>query len=140
MATYRDYSFNHGNFSKAEEVTDASAVVLAIKNIILSRPGNFPFTPSLGIDIEKYAFELGDEKTLEQIKSDISEQIGRFLPSLENVYVNVILVDDTNDNLPKGRKILGISVRSSLNDESVEANFLLYNDYDGLHIYNEVKN
>lgn len=137
MATYRDFSFNRGDFGKAQEVTDASALVLAIKNIILSRPGNFPFTPSLGIDIEKYEFEFADDKTLDQIKTDITTQIGLYLPNVEGVYLDVRFVED--EDFAPGRTILGISVKASMNDETVEVNFLIYNDYDGLHIYDEVK-
>ena len=103
MARYRDYTFNHGDYGTAQEVTDASAIALAIKNIILSRPGNFPRTPGLGVDIEKYEFEQADSKTLSEIKTDITTQIGKYIPSIETVDLNVTLIEDTNEGIYKGR-------------------------------------
>lgn len=139
MANYKDFTFNRGKYGKAQEVSNNSTIVLAIKNIILSKPCNFPFSPSLGVDIEKYEFELGDEKTLNEIKTNILGQIGKFIPSLEGVFLDIRLIDDTNKNIPQGRKILAINIKANNSDGDIDTNFLLYKEFDGMHIYNETK-
>ena len=58
---YYDAVFEVNDNNKLLEYYDASALVVAIKNILLSRPGNFPLTPSLGMDISKYQFEALDD-------------------------------------------------------------------------------
>lgn len=137
MAKYEDFSFNRGLYNKAEEYKDAAAVVLAIKNILLSRPGNFPFTPSLGLDLERYLFEPADEQTLNQIKTDLSDQISRYIPGIEGVTINISVVEDDKPNMIPSRNVLGISIKASVGSETIDTNFLAYHDFDGLIILNE---
>ena len=65
--TIKDFTLNLGKYNKLEEVDEKNAFVLAVRNILLSKPGNFPLTPNLGMDIEQYLFEPADEYTLNKI-------------------------------------------------------------------------
>ena len=49
--TIKDFTLNLGKYNKLEEVDEKNAFVLAVRNILLSKPGNFPLTPNLGMDI-----------------------------------------------------------------------------------------
>ena len=137
---YKDFSFNLGNYNKMEEYTDAPVFVLAVRNILLSKPGNYPFTPGLGIDIEQYMFDLADENTKSRIESNLNKQINEYIDNAQNVNVQVeILEDPTTDSEgnPLIRNILGISVFASVDGENITTNFLLYRDKNILNVYNE---
>jgi len=137
---YKDFSFNLGNYNKMEEYTDAPVFVLAVRNILLSKPGNYPFTPGLGMDIEQYMFDLADENTKSRIESNLNKQINEYIDNAQNVNVQVeILEDPTTDSegKPLIRYILGISVFASVNGENITTNFLLYRDKNILNVYNE---
>jgi len=137
---YKDFSFNLGNYNKMEEYTDAPVFVLAVRNILLSKPGNYPFTPGLGMDIEQYMFDLADENTKSRIESNLNKQINEYIDNAQNVNVQVeILEDPTTDSegKPLIRYILGISVFASVNGENINTNFLLYRDKNILNVYNE---
>jgi phage baseplate assembly protein W len=138
MAKYRDFSFNRGIYGKAAEYTDAAAVILAIKNILLTRPGNFPFNPSFGMNIEKYQFDLLDQQQVNIIKSELSDQISKYIPSLNNVFVDVQIVEDPENKLGTGQGVLGIKITSNLNSEPLSIDYLLYKDNDVLNIFNEI--
>jgi hypothetical protein len=134
MSDYRDFTFNAGSNGGIEEYDGASAVVLAIRNIILSRPGNFPLTPSLGIDVTKYAFDIGDSKTLETIKSELQSQISEYVPSVDNVSVDVSLVED---DASSGRFVLGFKV-AAVTDGGPFASYWLIEVQNGIsHVVNE---
>jgi hypothetical protein len=134
MATYRDYILAKGDYGKAEEYTDVEAVVLAIKNLILSKPGNFPFDPELGVNIKKYQFDILDDETLSNIKNDINKQITKYIPSLDNI--NIIVSKVNGDN---NMTYLGILIEASLNGKNVNTTFTLYKDNeDEVNVYNEI--
>jgi hypothetical protein len=140
MAVYRDFSFDRSDFNKATEYTDANAMILAIKNILLSRPGNYPFTPLLGMNIEKYQFDLLDSVQVDVIKSELLDQIQRYLPNLSNVFVDVEIINDTTDFIEAdGRSMLGIRISSDLNSRIVTADFLVYKKHEVLNIINEIR-
>jgi len=52
MADYTDFEFELGDYGKAVEYNDENAIILAVRNILLSKPGNFPFNPSIGMNIK----------------------------------------------------------------------------------------
>lgn len=132
MAKYRDFIFEKGEYDKVSEYTDASAIVLAIRNILLSRPGNFPFNPSIGMDIRKYQFDLLDTQTLSDIKSELNRSIAAYIPELEGVNVSVEKIEKD------GKSYLGISVSVDYDKDSLTTNFLLVNEKDDVRVFNEI--
>lgn len=135
--TYYDYMLTPDDSGKATTYSGVDAVILAIRNIILSRPGNYPLTPGLGMDIAKYEFDLLDKDTLSTIKSELNKQINKYIPTIDNVEVNVSKVEDTDasGNLVNG---IGISVGLSLDGDTLTANYLVIQDKSEIKIYNEV--
>jgi hypothetical protein len=140
MPIYRDFSFNRSDFNRAQEHIDSNALILGIRNILLSRPGNYPFTPLLGMNIEKYQFDLLDDIQVQTIKTELFGQIEKYLPNLNNVFVDVEIVDDTTDFIEAdGRSMLAIRVSSNLNSERITADFLIYKKHEVLNIINETR-
>ena len=133
MAEYTDFQLKQGEYGVAAEYEDDDAIILAIRNLLLSRPGNFPFNPSMGINIKKYQFELLDDETLAEISGEINRQIAQYIPSLGNVEVHVVKVED-EVQIP----YLGISILSNINGKDVTANFVLGQDGKDIKVFNEI--
>jgi phage baseplate assembly protein W len=137
MAQYRDFTFDQGIYGRAAEYTDTSAFILAIRNILLSRPGNYPFNPSFGMNVQKYQFDLLDDIQLNEIKSELNRQIARYLPSFQDVQVDVRKIDNVDGVDADNREMVGISVMSKVGAETLASSFLLYKRNGTLNIINE---
>lgn len=133
MAEYTDFQLEVGEYGKSKEFVDDDAIILAIRNLLLSRPGNFPFNPSVGINIKKYQFELLDDETISDIQSEINRQIALYIPSLGGVEVHVLKVED--ENL---KPYLAISILSNIKGETVTANFIIGQDGEDIRVFNEI--
>jgi phage baseplate assembly protein W len=134
---YVDFTMNVGDDGKCVKVTGVDAAVLAIRNILLSKPGNFPFTPSLGMDIAKYQFDLLDDATLSDIRAKLLQQINQFVPALDNIVASVDKVEE--DINGKTIDALGISVSAVLDGEEVTTHYLVTQDDEEVHVYNETQ-
>lgn len=133
--TVKDCTLNLGIHNKAEEVTDAKAVVLAIRNIILSRPGNYPQLPSLGLDIERYLGEFADSKTANDIKSNLDSQIATYM---DGASIITTVEFKEADIIDRGlMQVLVINVNATAGDETVDTTFLIFKDGQELCVYNE---
>lgn len=132
---YKDFSFEMDDFGKAKEYSGTNAFILAIRNILLSRPGNYPFTPDLGLDISQYEFEFCDDATLSDIKSKMLQQINKFIPSIDDIALTV----DKIETQVKGKTIvaLGISVSVVKDGENITSNFLVTKENEVVEVYNE---
>ena len=127
---YRDFSFDTSEYGKCKEYSGAGAVILAIKNILLSRPGNYPFTPNLGMDIGKYQFSLLDDDSLSSIKTELLHQINTYIPTISSLNIVVGRVAD-NENA------IGIYVSAMDNGEQLETNFVVLQDHELISVFNE---
>lgn len=141
MARYRDFIFKQGQYTRAEEFTDTSAIILAIRNILLARQGNYPFNPSFsfynGESIEQFQFDLLDQEQIDQIKSILASRISEYIPDLSDIAISVEIVNDESGVVNDGRNMLGISISSKLNASPLVLNFLLYEINGELTIINE---
>jgi len=132
MASYKDFIFTVGDYGKLTEVTtESNVIVLAIKNILLSRPGNFPSYPSLGINIKKYKFELLDDQEISNLKTELSEQISAYIPNLNSVNLSVEKLERDN------KYYLGITLSAFSDGESITSNFLVATEDTLVTVYNE---
>jgi len=137
MAKYRDFMLEQSNFIKATEYTDTSAIILAIRNILLSRKGNFPFTPAFGMNIKKYQFDLLDDIQIDAIRSELSRHIAEYIPDISSVNVTVEIVSDDDEIVNEGKNMLGISIASKIDAGAISSSFLLYEKDGELTILNE---
>jgi phage baseplate assembly protein W len=134
MAVYKDFTLNKSEYNKAEEIEDSTAITMAVKNILLSKPGNYPLTPDFGMDIGKYQFDLLDDQTISNIKTELSRQISKYIPSLENVFIDVEKVDSSITGVAGG---IGISISSSMNGTKTTDNYLVYSKDSNVYVVNE---
>ena len=132
---YKDIDFVMNEYGKLKEYTGANAAVLAIRNIILTKKGNFPLSPSLGLDIENYQFDFLDQTTVNQLKTDLLSQINTYVPSLENVSVQVEIVEG-NDDYPGNA--IGIMVSAIGENEKLNASFLVTHDNENVNVFSEL--
>ncbi len=135
---YIDFSFDIADDGACKSYTGNNAMILAIRNILLSRPGNFPMTPSLGMDIAKYQFELFDDATLSSIKTELSRQIAKYVPTIDNVDISVSKIEQDINGKPM--TALGISVAALADGVNTTSNFLVLKDKTEVRIYNETTN
>ena len=133
MADYTDFEFELGDYGKAVEYNDENAIILAVRNILLSKPGNFPFNPSIGMNIKQYQFEFLDEQTVSNIQTILSKQIAKYIPSLGNVDAVVRKVE-----LENGTPYLAIDISANLNGNPITADFILKQQEDVVSIFNEI--
>ena len=133
MAKFTDFQFVQGDYGRAAEYTDDNAIVLAIRNIILSKPGNFPFNPSVGMNIKQYQFDLLDDTTISNINDELRRQIAMYIPDVGDVKSIITKVEDEN-----GMFYLGISIGVNINGEGTTVNFILGQDGKTINVYNEI--
>lgn len=100
--TYKDFTFDVGDEGKCEEVTGDAATMRSVANIILSKPGNYPLTPDLGVDIGKYMFDPLDDYTMETIRSAILAQVAKYVPDAEKVSIDVSKVSSNGNDYSIG--------------------------------------
>ena len=118
---YIDFELKEDNFGSIVEHKDGYAILSALKNIILSKPGNYPFTPNLGVNIEKYVHEIADEMTLDVVSEDIRDQIKTYIPNTGVVDVDVMYINnDTGVS-----KNLGIKISLVYDGEMLETGIVI---------------
>ena len=132
MAKYLDYQLEKSDYDSAKEYKDGDALVLAIRNLLLSRPGNFPFHPSVGVNIKKYQFEFLDDTEVRTIQKEIDRAISECIPNIDAVSTIVRKIEKDN------HVYLAISINSTLNGTDSTANFLLTQEHDDIKIFNEI--
>ena len=135
-AHYLDFGLFKGDYGIANEYKDVDAVIIAIRNLLFAKPGNYPFHPSLGINIKKYQFDILDDETIGIIESELQDAINEHIPSQSGIdcYVRRVLDDET------GKTYLGIAIKMlDENGERVEANFLLDQNDSTVKVFNEIR-
>jgi phage baseplate assembly protein W len=63
--------------------TDNQAVKADLLHLLLTRKGQRLYLPDFGTDLLKFIFEPEDGITFEAIKTDISNEIQKYLPNLQ---------------------------------------------------------
>lgn len=80
------------------------------KNLILTSPGERIMIPNFGVGIKHYLFELRKEVVFNQIKSDIEDQVDRWMPFIK--------IDDISlyESSQKDETKLSLYIRYSIPD------------------------
>ena len=120
-----DFSFSINEFKRAKKLNNKESIIYGIRNILLSRPGNYPLMPNFGMNISKYNLHMANEETLSNIREELSENIREYIPNLNNVNVEVKIYDNPEDLTDK-TKYLGISVSGAAYSDTFNTNFLIY--------------
>ena len=72
---------NLGHYVKLNN-EDTSAIKSDLMHLILTKKGERLYMPDFGTDLLKYIFDLNDDETKANIKSDINETVKKYLPNL----------------------------------------------------------
>lgn len=129
----KDWSLDLNSAGLFKEYSDTDAIILAIRNIILSKPGNYPLTPALGCYIQQYQFDILDDVTIKNVQSDINKQISQYIPNSSNVEVKVEKVYDENTD----KYALGIYIGASFSGVYREMGLLVTKTHDVVDIYGQ---
>ncbi len=99
---------SHGDF---KELTGKDAIITAIRNLLMTPLGRYPFDPNYGSLLYKQVFEPMDEITYENIRYEVKDRIEQYedrvtvekvviqySPDKKTAYVNVEfkIKDDVN--------------------------------------------
>ena len=76
---------------------DAAAVKQSIKNLLLTDYYEKPFQPFFGGNLRAMLFELADEDTEDEIRSNIITAINNYEPRVEIQNIDVNVLPDQND-------------------------------------------
>lgn len=90
---------------------NADAMVRVILNLLFLKPGTYPNSPEMGIDIEQYKFEFLDTITISQIEENINSQIQTYLSDSVVGYVELKKLTTTEEI--KRTIIISITVKTS---------------------------
>ena len=85
---------------------DSRAIKADLMHLLLTRKGQRLYKPDFGTDLLKFIFEPNDNLTLDNVKSEVTASVKKYLPKLviknltvtqsdDNEYVAVIRVDYT---------------------------------------------
>ena len=66
-----------------------NAIARSVRNLVMTIPGERPFAPALGSNINNLLFENFDELTAEAIKSEIKQTLVNYEPRVELESVKV---------------------------------------------------
>tara|TARA_B100001250_G_scaffold318317_1_gene280969 strand:+ start:36 stop:455 length:420 start_codon:yes stop_codon:yes gene_type:complete len=77
-------------------VKNDNAVKQAIKNLILTVPGEKPFNPLIGSKVQNLLFEPLDPFVADQIRDEVINTINQYEPRVELIQVSVMPVWDDN--------------------------------------------
>lgn len=108
-------SFN--NFSRPLVLDKADAAYTNIIYLILLSKGKFQSHPDMGVGLrERYHLKTADEKVLEDLRDDITNQMRQYLPELSFIDISVFLKNKNNlgilINCKEGSYIIGYDVTS----------------------------
>lgn len=74
--------------------TDQRAIKADLMHLLLTRKGQRLYNPDFGTDLLKYIFEPNDERTLGEVKEEVSASIQKYLPKLVVTNLTVTRSDD----------------------------------------------
>lgn len=73
---------------------DEKAIKADLLHLLLTRKGQRLYNPDFGTDLLKYIFEPNDERTLAEVKEEVSASIKKYLPNLVVTSLTVTRSDD----------------------------------------------
>lgn len=92
------------DFNRPRTLLGREAISTLLVHLILLEPGTYSNRPSMGVGLVS-RYRYNDEDSLRQLKEDIKEQVGTYLPEFEGVDVNVYM-DKRNPEKTTGNEII----------------------------------
>jgi len=138
----RDVGLNLTEFNKLNYFTDTHAIARIIQNIIVTNPGTYPNNPDFGVGIEKYLFDFASKNTEANLRSEIKDQLNRWLVTNNNVVYNFELKYLKSDNNAYTHLVIIFNIyKEDITNQIEEHTFelLLTGDPDNKKIISKIK-
>lgn len=87
-ATVTEAFLGIDEFNHPKVYTDQHATYVLLVRLILLEPGTYPTRPNMGVGlVSRYRYAIEDQ--IEQLQSDIEEQVREYLPEFQAINVTV---------------------------------------------------
>jgi hypothetical protein len=92
MAQPRDVGFGKDGFQRMKVYTEAESVARYILEILLTRPGNYPGLPHIGLNVRQYLYHNLTELNPDDLKEQIYTQCSGLMPNIisDDLYVGTV--------------------------------------------------
>lgn len=117
-------SFDIDDFMKPQTYKGNMAIAIAIRNLLLTKPGTYPDFPDMGLNIQALRFELVKDGTLEELRTSVSEAIKQYIPTVKLHRVLVNLYEDRHT----GMHVLGFGFSIFTNEEEAMLSIFFQSD------------
>jgi len=112
--SFKDFSINFAKNPFTDDlsiVNNDNSIKQAVKNIILTSPGEKPFQPLVGSSVNRLLFEPLDAFTADAIAEEITTTINQFEPRVKLTNVEVTPIFEGNKlNVSLEYKIVGLPI------------------------------
>ena len=92
MAQPKDVGFGKDGFQRMKVYTEAESVARYILEILLTRPGNYPGLPHIGLNVRQYLYHNLTELNPDDLKEKIYNQCNGLMPNIlsDDLYVGTV--------------------------------------------------
>ena len=112
--SFKDFSVNFAKNPFTDDLSvvhNDNSIKQAVKNIILTSPGEKPFQPLVGSSVSRLLFEPLDAFTADTIAEEITTTINQFEPRVQLTNVDVTPIFESNKlNVSLEYKIVGLPI------------------------------
>lgn len=116
----REFFLTYDNYKNCKSVSELKGVAQLINTLLLLKPGTYPNSPEMGINIKKYQFELIDEQRKDEIRDEIIDQIRKYIMSSAIVQLSLNVFEH------EGNMIMGLAFSISSIEANMVENFLIF--------------
>ena len=112
--SFKDFSTNFARNPFTDDlsvVTNDNSIKQAVKNLILTTPGEKPFQPLVGSSVNSLLFETLDAFTVDTIEDEIRSTINQYEPRVELTNVDVTPIYEGNKlNVSIEYQVVGLPI------------------------------
>lgn len=112
--SFKDFSVNFARNPFTDDLSvvhNDNSIKQAVKNIILTSPGEKPFQPLVGSSVNRLLFEPLDAFTADAVAEEIRTTINQYEPRVKLTKVNVTPIIEGNKlNVSLEYKIVGLPI------------------------------
>lgn len=122
----KELSLEYDDYQKPLEKDNLMGLARLILNLLFLEPGTYPNSPEMGINIQKYQFELMTKDFEGTLQSKITEQIDTYISSssIRQILVKT-LVKDSKKTIGIGFRVALPNNKISESDENDESQFFI---------------
>jgi|TARA_R100000084_G_scaffold107679_2_gene68243 phage baseplate assembly protein W len=117
--TFSDLAINFARNPFTDDVSSVkndNSIKQAVKNLILTQPGEKPFQPLVGSRVNALLFEPLDPFTADALKEEVINTISQNEPRIELVNVSVTPIYEGNKlNITIEYKVVGLPIVETIN-------------------------